>query len=431
MSSDAGSAQRGAVAIRTERLCKDYVLGAGGYGYDSLRERLTQLATAPARALSSRREQRPGGEQEQLLHALVDLSVTINEGEVVGIIGSNGAGKSTLLKVLSRITEPTSGWAEIAGRVGSLLEVGTGFHPELTGRENIFLNGAILGMRQAEIRRQFDQIVAFADIERFLETPVKRYSSGMYVRLAFSVAAHLQTEVLIVDEVLAVGDAAFQRKCLGRMDEVAREGRTVLFVSHNMAIIQSLCRRGIFLQSGRLVADGPVNEVVGKYLQSLEQTMAVDLLDRTDRRGWHRIKVSGLEIAGEDGAALASGRPARFTVRLTGLQPGTRCMLTVLNNLGQPVCEFASGTTSPEDVTVPAVVSEAAPTQFICEIEELPLVPGRYRVDVLVRGTHHTEDAIASAAMFDVAHGVLAGRPVAGHGSGDVAVPHRWIVPVS
>ena len=166
-----------------------------------------------------------------MLHALDDVTLRIGQGEVVGIIGNNGAGKSTLLKVLSRITEPTAGWAEITGRVGSLLEVGTGFHPELTGRENIMLNGAILGMRRAEIRRQFDEIVAFADVEQFLDTPVKRYSSGMYVRLAFSVAAHLQTEVLIVDEVLAVGDTAFQRKCLGRMDAVAREGRTVLFLS--------------------------------------------------------------------------------------------------------------------------------------------------------------------------------------------------------
>jgi lipopolysaccharide transport system ATP-binding protein len=418
-----------AVAVRTERLSKDYVVGArSGYGYDSLRERLTELAAAPVRAVSRRRRSEQA--EERCLHALVDLSLAIGQGEVLGIIGNNGAGKSTLLKVLSRITEPTSGWAEIAGRVGSLLEVGTGFHPELTGRENIYLNGAILGMRQAEIRRQFDEIVAFAGIERFLETPVKRYSSGMYVRLAFSVAAHLQTEVLLVDEVLAVGDAEFQRKCLGRMDAVAREGRTVLFVSHNMAVIQSLCRRGIVLQAGRLVADGPVDEAVAHYLRSLEQAMAVDLRDRTDRSGWHRIRVSALEIAGESGAALATGGPARFVLTLTGLQPGTTCTLTVLNNLGQPVCRFASGNVSALDRSVPQPAAEDSPARFVCEVDELPLLPGRYRVDVLVRGTHHTEDRIASAAMFDVEPGVLAGRPVPRTGSGDVAVAHRWIVPV-
>ena len=419
-----------AFAVRTERLSKDYVLGEGsGYGYDSLRERLTELATAPVRAVSRRR--RSERAEQRRLHALVELSLTIDEGEIVGIIGSNGAGKSTLLKVLSRITEPTSGWVEIAGRVGSLLEVGTGFHPELTGRENIYLNGAILGMRQAEIRRQFDQIVTFAGIERFLETPVKRYSSGMYVRLAFSVAAHLQTEVLLVDEVLAVGDAEFQRKCLGRMDAVAREGRTVLFVSHNMAVIQALCQRGILLQSGRLATDGPVDVAVAHYLRSLEQATAVDLLERTDRSGWHDIRVSALEVTGDNGAALASGSPARFVVTLTGLQPGTTCTLTILNNLGQPVCQFASGNSSALDSSVLRPAPEGASARFVCEVDELPLLPGRYRIDVLVRGTHHTEDRIASAAMFDVEPGILAGRPVPRAGSGDVAVAHRWIVPVA
>jgi len=421
-----------AFAVRTERLSKDYVVGArGGYGYDSLRERLTELAAAPVRAASRRRRPAPAPAEERRLRALVDLSLTIGEGEVVGIIGNNGAGKSTLLKVLSRITEPSSGWAEVAGRVGSLLEVGTGFHPELTGRENIYLNGAILGMRQAEIRRQFDEIVAFAGIERFLETPVKRYSSGMYVRLAFAVAAHLQTEVLIVDEVLAVGDAEFQRRCLGRMDAVAREGRTVLFVSHNMAVIQSLCQRGIVLRSGRLVADGPVDMAVAHYLRGLEQAMAVDLRDRTDRGGWHRIRVSALDVVGDGGAAPATGSPARFVLTLTGLLPGTTCTLTVLNSLGQPVCRFASGDTSPLDRPVPQPASEDSPARFVCTVDELPLLPGRYRVDVLVRGTHHTEDRIASAAMFDVEPGVLAGRPVSRTGSGDVAVAHRWTVPVA
>jgi lipopolysaccharide transport system ATP-binding protein len=207
--------------------------------------------------------------------ALNDLSFEINKGDRVGIIGRNGAGKSTLLKILSRITEPTKGRITIEGRVSSLLEVGTGFHPELTGRENIFLNGSILGMRRNEIEAKFDEIVAFAEVEKFLDTPVKRYSSGMYVRLAFAVAAHLEPEVLIIDEVLAVGDAAFQKKCLGKIEEVSGQGRTVLFVSHNMQVVQKLCNKGILLQQGKLVASGSMESVIEKYLKTNEVSQAV------------------------------------------------------------------------------------------------------------------------------------------------------------
>ncbi|MGI9155914.1 MAG: ABC transporter ATP-binding protein [Marmoricola sp.] len=414
-------------AIRTEHLAKDFQIGVRGYGHDTLRERITQLAGAPVRRLRGQTgPSRPAG---ATLHALEDVSLRIGQGEVVGIIGNNGAGKSTLLKVLSRITEPTSGWAEITGRVGSLLEVGTGFHPELTGRENIFLNGAILGMRRAEIKRQFDEIVAFADIEQFLDTPVKRYSSGMYVRLAFSVAAHMQTEVLIVDEVLAVGDAAFQRKCLGRMGEVAREGRTVLFVSHNMAVIQALCRRGVLLQAGSVAADGPVDEAVAHYLRGLEQLQKVPLLERTDRRGWHRIMLSAVEASKPDGGTLATGSPARFTVTTTGLQPGSTCTLSVLDHLGQPVARLESGNLGPADCTVPADGPDR-PTAFVCEIEALPLVPGRYRVDALLRGTHQVEDELESALYFDVEPGLVSGRPVSVNGVGVLALDHRWTVPV-
>lgn len=417
------------VAIRTEGLSKDFVIGVRSYGYDTLRERLSQLARAPATLFGGGRESATE-EEVGLLRALDDVTVSIGQGEVVGIVGNNGAGKSTLLKLLSRITEPTTGWAEITGRVGSLLEVGTGFHPELTGRENIYLNGAILGMRRTEIRRQFDEIVAFADIERFLETPVKRYSSGMYVRLAFSVAAHLQTEVLIVDEVLGVGDAAFQRKCLGLMGDVAREGRTVLFVSHNMAVIQALCQRGIVLQHGRVVRDGPVDEAVRHYLRSLEAATEVDLLDRQDRRGWHRIMVSALHVGAVGGGAPSTGGAARFTVTLTGLQPGTTCTLTILNHLGHPVCRFESGNVAAGDSTE-TTQSPGSPATFSCEVDPLPLLPGRYRVDVLVRGTHQVEDEIDSAAIFDVEPGILEGRPVPLSGAGDVAVGHRWTVPVT
>jgi lipopolysaccharide transport system ATP-binding protein len=222
------------LAIRVDNLGKRYRIGARQKQPNTLRERIENLVASPFDYLRSTLR---GPSEEEILWALKDVSFEIQQGDVVGIIGRNGAGKSTLLKILSRITEPTSGRAEVNGRVGSLLEVGTGFHPELTGRENIYLNGAILGMRKAEIDRQFDEIVDFAEIEKFIDTPVKRYSSGMYVRLAFAVAAHLEPEILLVDEVLAVGDAAFQKKCLGKIGDVAREGRTVLFVSHNMAAI--------------------------------------------------------------------------------------------------------------------------------------------------------------------------------------------------
>ncbi len=263
------------VAIRCEGLSKRYRIGQQER-YKALRDVLTDAAAAPFRRLRSAISNSNGNGNSQFairnsksasIWALDDVSFEIRRGEVVGIIGRNGAGKSTLLKILSRITKPTKGSAEIHGRVGSLLEVGTGFHPELTGRENIYLNGAILGMLRAEIDRKFDEIVAFAGVETFIDTPVKRYSSGMHVRLAFAVAAHLETEILLVDEVLAVGDAQFQKKCLGKMGDVARRGRTVLFVSHNMSAIQLLCSHAIRLGSGRIVGNGPAREQVEDYLK--------------------------------------------------------------------------------------------------------------------------------------------------------------------
>ena len=249
------------VAIQVEGLGKQYRVGHA-HGPRTLREDLMDLARIPLR-----RAKRGASLEDGTVWALRDVSLEVQQGEVVGIIGGNGAGKSTLLKILSRIVAPTEGWARIEGRVGSLLEAGTGFHSELTGRENVYMSGAILGMRRAEITRKFDEIVAFADIGPFLDTPVKRYSSGMQVRLAFAVAAHLEPEVLIVDEVLAVGDAEFQRKCLGRMQDVSRgDGRTVLFVSHNMDAVQRLCDRAVLVERGRLVASGITAGVVGQYL---------------------------------------------------------------------------------------------------------------------------------------------------------------------
>ena len=245
--------------------------------------------------------------------ALQDVNFEVRDGDVVGIIGRNGAGKSTLLKILSRITEPTQGRIDVHGRIGSLLEVGTGFHPELTGRENIFLNGAILGMRQREIRREFDAIVAFSGVEKFLDTPVKRYSSGMYVRLAFAVAAHLQSEILIVDEVLAVGDAEFQRKCLGKMKDVAQSGRAVLFVSHHMQSVQVLCNRGMYLESGRVKHFGSVAEAIERYVSSFSRASAA-ASDFTRRPGTGEFRYTRVEPAKET-FTCGEEKTVRFTIR--------------------------------------------------------------------------------------------------------------------
>jgi lipopolysaccharide transport system ATP-binding protein len=281
--------------ISVENVGKRYTLKHKGSGerYTTLRDVISRGALVPLRALYSMVQNRGGsnvrpagpvtsGPSSEDFWAIKDLSFKVQQGDVVGIIGRNGAGKSTLLKILSRITEPTTGRIRIKGRVASLLEVGTGFHPELTGRENVFLNGAILGMSRAEIRAKFDEIVAFAAVEQFLDTPVKRYSSGMYVRLAFAVAAHLEPQILIVDEVLAVGDAEFQKKCLGKMREVATGGRTILFVSHNMQAVSVLCNRGIFLRGGLLEYSGSTKEVVDMYLSSFAQTGGQD--NDPDRR---------------------------------------------------------------------------------------------------------------------------------------------------
>jgi lipopolysaccharide transport system ATP-binding protein len=260
------------IAIRVEGLGKQYRIGTRKASYGSLRDSLTEAVAGPFKRF---RKNGDGSSPSALttlprdtIWALRDVSFEVKRGEVIGIIGRNGAGKSTLLKILSRVTEPTNGEVDLFGRVGSLLEVGTGFHPELTGRENIYLNGSILGLKRAEIRSRFDEIVAFAEIERFVDTPVKRYSSGMYVRLAFAVAAHMETEILLIDEVLAVGDTVFQKKCLGKINEVAKEGRTVLFISHNMAALTRLCQRGLVLDAGAAVLDSNIFEATSCYLHS-------------------------------------------------------------------------------------------------------------------------------------------------------------------
>jgi lipopolysaccharide transport system ATP-binding protein len=289
--------------IKVENLSKLYRIGAKE-GYKTFRETLIDSAKAPfllcrdlARKTIRPLRHAPGSmrssQSDEYIWALKDVSFEVKQGEVVGIIGRNGAGKSTLLKILSKITEPTEGRVELRGRVGSLLEVGTGFHPELTGHENVYLYGAILGMDRWEVTRKFDQIIAFAELEKFVDTPVKRYSSGMYMRLAFAVAAHLEPEILLIDEVLAVGDAAFQKKCLGKMDDVSKEGRTVLFVSHNMSAIQSLCQESILLDKGKISGCGPTNVIVGQYMSSASPTSEAQAPSK-NVRSIRRAKGSGI-----------------------------------------------------------------------------------------------------------------------------------------
>jgi lipopolysaccharide transport system ATP-binding protein len=411
--------------VRAEGISKLYRLG-GYYGYKTLRE---SVSTAAATAM--RRGGRAGEDAEQKsLWALKDVSFEIGPGETVGVIGVNGAGKTTILKILSRVTKPTTGWAELNGRVGSLLDVGTGFHPELTGRENVYLAGAILGMRKNEIRRRFDEIVAFADIEGFLDTPVKRYSSGMKVRLGFAIAAHLEPEILIVDEVLAVGDIAFQKKCLGKMGDVTAEGRTVLFVSHTMSLVRTLCRRGLLLERGSLIADGAIDDVAGVYLRTLEDMEAQDLRDRTDRRGYREAIVTRVDIHGAHGGSgrLVTGEEARFVFGVSELLSRMSCEFTVSNHLGHAVTTLSSAPETSDDRADADVDLERA---FECTIDELPLAPGRYRLDVKLRGKSHLQDHIEGAAFFEVEDGPLRGRPIPESSEGDLVVAQRWRMPES
>lgn len=308
--------------------------------------------------------------------ALRDVSFDIRQGERIGVIGRNGAGKSTLLKILSRITEPTEGRVTIRGKVASLLEVGTGFHPELTGRENIFLNGAILGMSRVEIARKFDEIVAFAEIEKFLDTPVKRFSSGMYVRLAFAVAAHLEAEILLVDEVLAVGDAQFQKKCLGKMNEVSRCGRTIFLVSHNMAAIRQLCDKALIVANGNVDFFGAINQGIDRYIQSFhsDYTSSVDVFSRNDAFG---ISLVGFEIRnsrGETVTAIESGSYASVDFIITTDRMYTSCLLAITIDSCDDVriCALHNAVTGHE------VILESPETRIRCVIPRVNLTPGRY-----------------------------------------------------
>jgi lipopolysaccharide transport system ATP-binding protein len=400
--------------ISVESLSKSYLVGhkLANQGYkryaalrDVIGDKVRNIARNAIHVLRGR--QVVLGDQVEEFWALKDVSFEVKRGEVLGIIGRNGAGKSTLLKILSRITEPTQGRVQLRGRVASLLEVGTGFHPELTGRENIFLNGAILGMTRTEIRRKFDEIVAFADVETFLDTPVKRYSSGMYVRLAFAVAAHLEPEILIVDEVLAVGDAEFQKKSLGKMQAASlKSGRTVLFVSHNMAAVEGLCHSALYLAEGRCVAKGSTHAIVHAYLRQLNQSGLVPLSRRMDRLGSGEIRFVSVTLEGRGGqtvSAFQCGAEAtlhlemenssKHELRNIGLAVG------IDNEMGQRVILLDAGTIGVDIRLMPGRHS------LRITIPRMALVPGRYRLTLWVAVSGDVADWIKNACAIDVEAG--------------------------
>jgi len=369
--------------ITVENLSKRYIIGHQRANGDGLRHALESVARNPLLWLRSKNREWAAAKEE--FWALQDVSFEVKQGEVVGIIGQNGAGKSTLLKILSRITEPTSGRIRIRGRVASLLEVGTGFHQELTGRENIFLNGAILGMSKAEILRKFDEIVAFSEVEQFLDTPVKRYSSGMYVRLAFAVAAHLEPEVLVVDEVLAVGDAAFQNKCLGRMADIAQGGRTVLFVSHNMAAVQRLCSQCVLLRKGRLSEFGQTGPVISSYLEQTKSGAGINLESFPKRTGSGKVRFTSYHLEDSGGRHIEqvqSGMDFSIVLGFCCAGDGVQRQVDVGFSLHLP------------DTTMLAVlyssytgqVFSTIPTkgEFRCSIRSAPLKEGKYLIGLRV-----------------------------------------------
>jgi len=391
-------------AITIDGIGKCYQLVLRAQRYHMLRDVLMAAITAPFRRIAGLHGYGPA---EGKFWALRDVSFEVQRGEVIGIIGRNGAGKSTLLKILSRIVEPTEGRARMKGRVASLLEVGTGFHPELTGRENIYLKGAILGMHKEEIDRKFDEIVAFAETEKFLDTPVKHYSSGMYVRLAFAVAAHLEPEILIVDEVLAVGDTEFQKKCLGRIQQVAQgDGRTVLLVSHNMGAVRQLCDRAAYLRDGKLVSVGPAAEVVAEYLNSALETAQDNLLSRP-RFVTLAPAIAGFSCRPAGGAAhVASGAAVTFQLDLHVTEPIRNAAVSIMFNSDQGYrvlglssrCETGLLTLAPGQQTI------------LCHVDALPLAAGRYIVDLEIFSAERVADYIEHATAIDVVFGDFFGN---------------------
>jgi lipopolysaccharide transport system ATP-binding protein len=402
------------IAIKVENVGKIYRIGAQQERYSTLRETLVRSFVKPLRRMRSK-FQRSGvqpfgklgaGFGDDFIWALKDISFDVKQGEVVGIIGRNGAGKSTLLKILAHITEPSVGRVSLRGRVGSLLEVGTGFHPELTGRENIYLNGAILGMKKVEIERKFDEIVAFAEIERFLDTPVKHYSSGMYVRLAFAVAAHMEPEILLVDEVLAVGDVAFQKKCLGKMGQVAGEGRTVLFVSHDMVAVRSLCKGVFLIESGKIIDTGNADEVISKYIMSANSQEKDDFVIRSNtknregdgkvifREWWIEDDVFGKSR--KTRSCQSSTFKVVYQSKLSVPLVNVSLTLTINNSYGQPVLSGATYFIDSDFRSIPQCGI------FSCHFDMLPLAPGTYILHLYCRVQDDVADRITNAGTFEV-----------------------------
>lgn len=415
-------------AIVVENLSKRYQITLGKTHHDTLRDQIADAFKLLFRGNG-------GGVRQESFWALKDVSFQVNAGEVIGVVGRNGAGKSTLLKVLSRITAPTTGSVEIHGRVGSLLEVGTGFHAELTGRENIFLNGAILGMRKSEIERKFDDIVDFAEVEKFIDTPVKRYSSGMYVRLAFAVAAHLEPEVLIVDEVLAVGDAAFQRKCLGKMQGVAKEGRTVLFVSHNMAAVEHLCQKVIVLVGGEIVFAGDTKEGIEQYFRAVagEQMTynpaAVDLAVHQGRPVTYKPVLKKLELYNGDGKPLQRGISIGGSLKAILRFEADYSMENLDACLGFETLTgqriFTAHTAFERQRTKVKGVGTRA---FVCEIPNLTLVPGVYKLLVALGtggGSGVVLDIVEDAARIEILDADYYGTGKTPW-NGLIVLPHHW-----
>jgi lipopolysaccharide transport system ATP-binding protein len=399
--------------IKVEDVSKIYRIG-GAEAYLTLREKIMRAMAAPKR-LTAAMFGAGGGRGAEMVAVLRDISFEVAPGEVLGVVGRNGAGKSTLLKILSRITDPTSGRVELYGRVGSLLEVGTGFHPELTGRENIFLSGAILGMRRNEIARKFDDIVEFAEIEQFIDTPVKRYSSGMYVRLAFAVAAHLEPEILLIDEVLAVGDAAFQKRCLGKMGDVARAGRTIVFVSHNMAAIESLCTKCVLIKNGILAAQGEPKQVVTKYLATelRPDTGMRSLSGHPGRRRGSVPTMTAVAIESDGGAAggcVRMGAALKIAVSYAASRPLKPVLGVAVKTIqGAPV--FAASDRYSRRLSG---CEASASGTVVCAIEKLQLMPGTYILDLYLGDAGGDIDAVMDAISFEV-------LPADMYGSGHLA----------
>ncbi len=415
-------------AILVNGITKSYRLGLRQQQFPTFRDAVAGAIKAPLRRWREFGEARKDG--EECLWALRGVSMEVQPGEVIGVIGRNGAGKSTLLKILRRITAPTDGYARMRGRVASLLEVGTGFHPELSGRENIYLNGVLMGMRRAEIRKRFDEIVAFAEVERFLDTPVKRYSSGMYVRLAFAVVAHLSAEILIVDEALAVGDAAFQKKCMGKMTQVAGEGATILFVSHNMRAIQNLCTRAFLLDRGRIIAQGDVADCVHDYLASGVSANDGDA-DLTDpalpgRRGNGQARFTKVGLRTRDGMPASEflfGQPMRVRLTIQSKQEisGVTMGFSFIASDGAEILG-----TAVHDAGIPSDLHEGEQT-LECLVDPMPLTPGQYYVRAAIFRPGEIYDHIDEMIGFQVlsAASADAATPTS-HYVGYVYTPYEW-----